>query len=273
MLAPGAQRAERVSGSSQPVEGDPCVNTVEAVEAVETGSRPRKVGRPARISRTDIATAVLEIGLANASMKAVAERLGVSVPGLYHHVRNRRELLMLAAERRFSGLTLPEDRGQHWSTWLREWARYSRSSLMGDTELFSQYLNGAIDTDRMVEVLSGVVDVLTRRGFSAQQALSAWETVGTCAVGSAVEALRQRAANGLGRPGPVGIRDAVSRSARRRTRPPSHSQGRSDESPGANDDLGELEELEERFEQELTIVLVGLAVRRGDDWRQVVESE
>ena len=57
-----------------------------------------KVGRPARIDRTAIAEAVLDLGLDGISMKAVADHLGVSVAGLYHHVANRRELLVLAAE-------------------------------------------------------------------------------------------------------------------------------------------------------------------------------
>ena len=56
------------------------------------GSQPNKVGRPARIDRDAIAEAVLELGLDGISMKAVADHLGVSVAGLYHHVSNRREL-------------------------------------------------------------------------------------------------------------------------------------------------------------------------------------
>src|ERR1700723_2087576 len=86
----------------------------------------RRVGRPARIDRQAIADAVLELGLAQSNMKTVAERLGVSVPGLYHHVRNRKELLLLAAERSMAQLQLPNHEGKHWSEWLREWARYSR---------------------------------------------------------------------------------------------------------------------------------------------------
>jgi AcrR family transcriptional regulator len=245
------------------------VARVESMEPPgEMGARPRKVGRPPRISRSDIAAAVLEIGLADSSMKAVADHLGVSVPGLYHHVRNRRELLMLAAERRFSGLTLPEDHGQHWATWLREWARYSRSSLMGDSELFNQYLNGAVDADRMVEVSTGVIDVLTRRGFSADEAMSAWEVVGKCAVGSAVESLRQRAANRSGRPGPIEIRHAVETSMGVKA----DAGADAGAGPGAGAEVsGDLQVLEARFEEDLDIVLAGLAVSRGDDWTAIVQ--
>ena len=65
-------------------------------------ARPGRIGRPPRIDRTAIAEAVLELGLDGISMKAVADHLGVSVAGLYHHVANRHELLVLAAERSLS---------------------------------------------------------------------------------------------------------------------------------------------------------------------------
>ena len=76
------------------------------------GSQPNKVGRPARIDRDAIAEAVLELGLDGISMKAVADHLGVSVAGLYHHVSNRRELLVLAAERSLS----PRRRRRTWAS-------------------------------------------------------------------------------------------------------------------------------------------------------------
>ena len=83
-------------------------------------------------------------------MKAVADHLGVSVQGLYHHVRNRRELLVLAAERSISRLPAPEDRGQHWDEWLREWARHVYLSFVEEPEVLSQYLSGALRWESMV---------------------------------------------------------------------------------------------------------------------------
>ena len=58
---------------------------------------PRR-GRPPSIDREAIAEAVFELGTANATMRRVAERLGVSLPGLYHHVKNKDELLRVAAQ-------------------------------------------------------------------------------------------------------------------------------------------------------------------------------
>src|SRR5205085_1841085 len=79
------------------------------------------------------------------TMKRVADHLGVSVPGLYHWVKGRDDLLRLAAERALSRVRLPTDTGQHWATWLREWARYTRTVLAERPELLNQFVNGGLD--------------------------------------------------------------------------------------------------------------------------------
>ncbi|HEY3845069.1 MAG TPA: hypothetical protein VGL48_17620 [Acidimicrobiales bacterium] len=195
----------------------------------------RRVGRPARIDRQEIADAVLEIGLAQSNMKTVAERLGISVPGLYHHVRNRKELLLLAAERSMAQLQLPNHEGKHWSEWLREWGRYSRQAFVEEPEVFAQYLSGAVSWDQVVEVVDSAVQILTRQGFTPAAARQAWGAVGTCAIGSAALAIRHRAS--------------------------------------AHPVMDNLGGLEAEFEEELTTVLAGLAVRRGEPWAVVLPGD
>jgi AcrR family transcriptional regulator len=65
---------------------------LSSVTGPAVSARPR-VGRPPSIDRSMIADAAAEIGLENLTMKAVAERLGVSVTGLYHHVAGRDDLM------------------------------------------------------------------------------------------------------------------------------------------------------------------------------------
>ena len=217
----------------------------------------RKVGRPARIDRAAIADAVLELGLDGINMKAVAEHLGVSAAGLYHHVRNRKELLLIAAERSLSRQRPPEDRGQHWSQWLREWGRYSRQAFVDEPEVFAQFLKGAISVEVTAEVIDSVIGVLAAHGFEPRAALEAWNAVGRLAVGSAADHLRWQAATErgqsplaelerllAGRPSATvaGIRSALGSSAA---------------------------DLEGRFEDDLTTLLVGVAVRRGEPWEPV----
>src|ERR1700722_12592384 len=229
-----------------------------------TGKEPavvpvgRRVGRPARIDKDAIAQAVLEIGLSQSSMKAVAEHLGVSVPGLYHHVRNRKELLILAAERSMAQMQLPRHDGMHWSEWLREWGRYSRNAFIEEPEVLGQFLSGAVSWERVVEVMDSVIGVLTQQDFTPASALAAWDAVGSCAVGSAVAAIRHRAAVESGHPPKAEWHRVL-------------GQRPVDELTGARsvvEDVGE--NLEAEFEEELTTLLVGIAARRGEPWEAIV---
>ncbi|HWE67410.1 MAG TPA: TetR family transcriptional regulator [Acidimicrobiales bacterium] len=219
---------------------------------VTAPTQPRRVGRPARIDKDAIAEAVLQIGLDKSSMKAVADHLGVSVPGLYHHVRNRKELLLLAAQRSMAQMQLPSHEGKHWSEWLREWGRYSRNAFIEEPEVLGQYLSGAVSWERVVEVTDSVIRVLTAQGFTPASAMAAWDVVGGCAVGSAVTAIRYRTAVVSGHPPNLEWRRVLD------GRPP-------DELLGARAVLeGFGENLEVHFDEELTTLLVGIAVRRGE---------
>jgi AcrR family transcriptional regulator len=219
----------------------------------------RRVGRPARIDQDAIAEAVLQIGLDQSSMKAVAEHLGVSVPGLYHHVRNRKELLLLAAQRSMSQMRLPNHEGKHWSAWLREWGRYSRNAFIEEPEVLGQYLSGAVSWDQVVEVIDSVIQVLTPQGFTPASALAAWDAVGGCAIGSAVVAIRHQSAVASGHP-PIAEWHRVLAQ-----HPPEELAG----ARAVVDGLGG--NLEAEFEEEMTTLLVGIAARRGEPWDVVVD--
>jgi AcrR family transcriptional regulator len=225
-------------------------------EATAPG-KPRRVGRPPRIDKDAIAQAVLEIGLEQSSMKAVAEHLGVSVPGLYHHVRNRKELLLLAAQRSMAQMQLPNHEGKHWTEWLREWGRYSRSAFIEEPEVLGQFLSGAVSWERVVEVTDSVISVLTQQDFTPGSALAAWDAVGGCAVGSAVAAIRHRSAVESGHP-PIAEWHRVLAQ-----RPLTELAG----ARAVVDRLGE--NLEADFEDELTTLLVGIAARRGESWEAI----
>jgi len=222
--------------------------------------RPRgRVGRPARIDRVAIADAVLEVGLDGISMKAVADHLGVSVQGLYHHVRNRRELLVLAAERSISRLSAPEDCGQHWDEWLREWARHVYLSFVEEPEVLSQYLTGALRWEPMVSVVDSVIQVLGRAGFDPHDAMNAFNTVARYAIGAAAHELRDRGAAAEGRSTTVELHRMVA------TRPPEELAGVRALLAVSPINVGT------RFEDQLTTVLVGIAARRGEDWHPIMD--
>ena len=220
---------------------------------MRTRSTRQRAGRPARISRPAIAEAALELGLDDdLTMKRVADHLGVSVPGLYHWVKGRDDLLRLAAEQALSRVRLPEDAGQHWATWLREWARYTRTVLSARPELLNQFVTGGLDDDRLIEVIGRTLDVLNRDGFQPGAAFAAWEAVSTMALGAAVDDIREASAEEDGRPWMARVVASLAR--RQPTELPTLR------SIAAS---GYARDLDASFEERLTTVLTGIAVRNG----------
>jgi AcrR family transcriptional regulator len=212
----------------------------------------KRIGRPPRIDLAAIADAVLEIGFDDVTMRRVADHLGVSVPGLYHYVKGRDDLLRLAAERALSRVELPADHGQHWAVWLREWARYIRAALTSSPELVEHFVTGGLDDDRLLEVIGRALDVLRRDGFEPDDAMAAWEAVSSMALGSAVEDIREQTASADGRPWVARVFAVLAR------RDPEELAALRAVAAG-----GHVPDRDDGFEERLTTVIVGIAVRRG----------
>jgi AcrR family transcriptional regulator len=217
------------------------------------GSRP-KIGRPARIDRAMIARAACEIGLDHVTMKAVADRLGVSVPGLYHHVEGRDDLMRLGAEYSASQIQVPVDHGQHWTAWLLEWAQYSHDAFVAQPALLGQFVNGSLGVERMVAHVDAVVGVLTRQGFTPGEAVDAYDLVSECALGAAVSETRFAEAARSGRPVLAEYHRVLA------TQPP-------DALPHLRNLVSSLAGRAGSFVDHVVTVLVGIAIRRGEEWR------
>jgi AcrR family transcriptional regulator len=231
---------------------------VAASEQPVDRAERRKVGRPARLDRAMIARAAFEVGLDNVTMKAVAERLGVSVPGLYHHVQGREDLMRLAAEYSAAQIAVPVDHGQHWAEWLLEWAQYMHGAFVAQPELLNQFLHRAIGVERMVVHVDAMLALLLRHGFDPNDAIDAYVLVSQCAVGAAVHDLREAEGARAGRPDVVEYHRAIAMA------PP--------------DELPSLRALASTprpaarpsFEDRIVTLLVGIAVRRGEPWQPIV---
>jgi AcrR family transcriptional regulator len=74
-------------------------------------------------------SAALEIGLDRFTMTSVAERLGVTTPALYTHVRGRDELLGLVSARLVERIEEALDTGGDWRAFLTSLARAVRDAL------------------------------------------------------------------------------------------------------------------------------------------------
>lgn len=218
-------------------------------------ARPR-IGRPPRLDRAMIARAAYEVGLDRVTMKAVADRLGVSVPGLYHHVEGRDDLMRLGAEYSAAQMQVPVDHGQHWTAWLLEWALYAHDAFVAQPAVLGQFLTGSLGVERMVAHVDAVVGVLTRQGFTPVEAMEAYELVSACAVGTAVSEIRAAAAARGGRPVVAEYHRVLA------TEPPDaypHLRALVDAAPASTVDVTD----------QVVTVLVGIAVRRGDPWADI----
>ena len=218
----------------------------------------RRVGRPARINRELIAEAAHEIGLADLTLRAVADRLGVSITGLYHHIEDKDDLMRLAAEYSSTRVPLPEDRGQHWALWLFEWAHYSRQVFVAEPGLLGQYLEGAISAEAIADKVDAMLGLMVRQGFSVQEAQAAFDLVNSTALGSAHCRPSARSAP----PGPGGRRWPSTTGCWPSTTSPSSPtcgccwpSGPPTPPP--------------RFRDQLSTVLIGIAAERGEAWEPI----
>ena len=216
----------------------------------------RKVGRPPKLSRELIAQAVGDIGFENLTMKTVADRLGVSVPGLYHYVQGRDDMLRLAAELSADRMELPEDHGQHWAVWLYESAVYNRRAFIAEPGLLKQLIEGALAADRTGVNVDAALGTLVRQGFSMHEARVAYMLVSEFAIGAAIAVIRELRAGEQGRPiAAVYERLLAERGA--------------NELPYLRDVVNEPTDNDRAFHEGLSTVLRGIAAARNEKWARI----
>jgi AcrR family transcriptional regulator len=251
--------------------------------AAASGRRP---GRPPRIDRAAIAEAAGQIPLEELTLRSVAERLGVSVPGLYHYVSGREDLIRLAAEQSALRMTMPTDRGQHWAVWLHEWAAYNRRAFIGDPELLKHFIDGAIGPETTASAIDRAIGPCLRQGFSARAALEAYDLVSQCAIGSAIAAIRAARSRREGRPFALEVRALIARGEqlphlRRFLAEDAEPEGAQQAFPAEDADAADTGDAHARdtgdaalsdqatFHQQIATVIAGIAVRRGEPWEEI----
>jgi AcrR family transcriptional regulator len=194
----------------------------------------------------------LEIGIENASMRRVAERLGVSLPGLYHHVKNHDELLRLVARRTLADSPPPRYEGQHWASWLRGYASYVRSALSAEPALLEKFLAGAVHNEGEIEYIGDALEALHAQGLKPDEALDVWAAVTAMAIGSVSEAHREQVHAENGEPWLARIFAAMTRHA-----PTAYPTLRATAQSGY-DPFGD-----RAFDHRITLLLNGVAARYG----------
>lgn len=160
-----------------PAEGAGLTRAAAAAET-EGGAVPsgrRGPGRPARIDRSMIIEAALAIDTAGRplSMRAVAERLGVARPALYHHVADRDALVAMVAlarlEHELDEAWMPSD-STDWRAWLTGFAVSIRSRLLAEPAFPEYVLLEGDAGQRQLAQVERLLGVLVRAGFDAADA-------------------------------------------------------------------------------------------------------
>jgi AcrR family transcriptional regulator len=157
---------------------------------------PRKrpqAGRPARVTVAHIAQATLSIGLAKATVRNVAEKLEMSVPGLYHYVDGQDALLTIAVNYLIENSDMPDEKGRAWDVWLKDYAHFVFDVFVKYPEFISIMAAGPSYIAGRARHLERILDVLVAQGFSLGDAYRAYIQITSAIVGAAAFEARRRA--------------------------------------------------------------------------------
>lgn len=131
-----------------------------------------------------------EQGLTGLTLRGVASRLGVSAPTLYWHVRNKRHLLDLVAERVLADYLPPGDGapapGQSLPDWLAEQARVQRTALLAHRDS-AQVVAGNRPTTDALPRIERTLSTLVEAGLQPGQALRTLTALGSFVLGDVLE--------------------------------------------------------------------------------------
>jgi TetR/AcrR family tetracycline transcriptional repressor len=151
------------------------------------------------LTREEIVQAALRLlddeGLDGVTLRALADRLGVSAPTLYWHVRNKQELLDLMAEAIAASSAGDDDLaprpGEPWWEWLHRRFREFRGALLSRRDA-ALVVAGNRPSPDIADRIEQLVGMLVVAGFTPPEALRFLLVLGTYATGEALETQRAR---------------------------------------------------------------------------------
>jgi AcrR family transcriptional regulator len=161
---------------------------------------PRPVGRPARVDAQAIIDAALAIGLDQVTMKAVADRLGVGISTLYQYVKNRGELVRLAALRQIMARCPPQGADQHWAEVALRYAEDLLQTLLDEPQLIVELTKGGLGPQIEADILERFLGEMQAHGFAPEDGIRFYRSISMVTIGAAVGALNYAAAEASGTP-------------------------------------------------------------------------
>jgi AcrR family transcriptional regulator len=170
-------------------------------------------GRPPRVSAERIVAAAIDIGLSRVTLAEVARRLGVTVPALYRHVRNRDEIIKLAAIELSVRRGQPHGGSGHWSDVVRNCAHGMVELFVAEPQLICEVMNGTLGPDAEMDFVEQFLAALVPHGFSAAEGIRVHHAVAMLAIGAAVSATAMKSGYSGGASHESSIRAALARRA------------------------------------------------------------
>jgi AcrR family transcriptional regulator len=176
------------------------MSALAARKPTDSQQRPARPGRPPRVNAQAIIRTAIEIGLEGVTLKQVADRLGVAVPTLYRHVRNRDELVRLAAFQITLARAMPQAEGLHWSALAQRYAESLYASFMAEPQLIGELLKGRLGPHAEVDVLEQFLAAMAPHGFTPEEGAQLFHAIGMIAIGAAAGSIGLAASKASGLP-------------------------------------------------------------------------
>lgn len=144
---------------------------------MDAGKRGR--GRPPVITRDQIVRAARRVGLDDLRMAAVAQELGVRPAALYHHVRDRDELLHLVAWQVLEETAYDEwvPDSADWRVWLHSYAGALRTAMLEHAGVLRFIRLTTTATAGRLDQMERLVETLVAAGFDLETARHAIQYV------------------------------------------------------------------------------------------------
>jgi TetR/AcrR family tetracycline transcriptional repressor len=145
------------------------------------------------ISRRKALVAALDIidreGLDAMRIRRLGEELGVNGASLYHHFRNKDEIVVGAAELALQYVRTPDTRNEEWPAWLLRNNRRTREALMEHPNLIPVVL-GRAPLGIGTAMLESSASLLEEQGVPSDLILPLIETLEMLAIASAMYSRR-----------------------------------------------------------------------------------
>lgn len=146
--------------------------------------------RPAVLSRELVLSAAVTVvdreGLEALSMRKLGDELGVEAMSLYRYVANKAALLDGVVESILAEMVVREPEGVAWTERVRIRARALRAALVSHPNALSLFATRPAVTPDSIEHIESALALLGSAGFSASDAIRAFQSVLAFTVGHTV---------------------------------------------------------------------------------------